>query len=94
MTYIEDGLRVRNGFAEGPLADAALDRGARARRLLDELQERPETMTDAELRDGVSRALRYFIRRQPHADQVYGIARQIRRGVRVEWLVADRLVCA
>ncbi|MGW0365888.1 hypothetical protein [Streptomyces sp. NPDC002990] len=70
MTYIEDGLRVRNGLAEGPLADAALDRGARARRLMDELQERPETMTDAELRDGVSRALRYFMQRQPHADQV------------------------
>lgn len=94
MTYIEDGLHVRNGFAEGPLADAALDRAARAGQLLDELQERPETMTDAELRDGVSRALKRYTRRQPHADQVYGIAQQIRRGVRVEWLVTDRLVCA
>ncbi|MEU9236124.1 hypothetical protein [Streptomyces subrutilus] len=94
MTYIEDGLRVRNGLAEGPLADAALDRAARARRLLDELQERPETMTDAELRDGVSRALRYFMQGHPHADQVYGIAQQIRCGVRVAWLVADRLVRA
>ena len=94
MTYIEDGLRVRNGFAEGRLADAALDRAARAGQLLDELQERPEAMADAELRDGVSRALRRYTRRQPHADQVYGIAQQIRRGVRVEWLVTDRLVCA
>lgn len=99
MTYIEDGLGVRNGFAEGPLADSALRRAARAGQFLDELQERPETMTDAELRDGVNRALRYFMQRQPHADQVYGIARQIRRGVRVEWLAADRLaadrlVCA
>ncbi|MFD4247687.1 hypothetical protein ACFWP3_39810 [Streptomyces sp. NPDC058525] len=94
MTYIEDGLCVRNGFAEGPLADAALDRAARAGQLLDKLQERPETMTDAELRDGVNRALRCFMQRQPHADQVFGIAQQIRCGVRVDWLVADRLVCA
>ncbi|MET9324618.1 hypothetical protein ABZX75_31330 [Streptomyces sp. NPDC003038] len=93
MMYIEDGLRAER-LRERRLADAALDRGARARRLLDELQERPETMTDAELRDGVSRALRYFMQRQPQADQVYGIARLIRRGVRIEWLVADRLVCA
>ncbi len=93
MLYSEDGLRVRNGFAEGPLGDAALGRAARAGQLLAELQERPETMTDVELRDGVSRALRYFMQCQPHADQVYGIARLIRRGVRVEGLVADRLVC-
>ncbi|MFJ3206106.1 hypothetical protein [Streptomyces sp. NPDC086989] len=52
MTYLEDGLRVPNGLAERPLAEAALDRAARA------------------------------------------IAPLIRRGVRVEWLVADRLVCA
>ncbi|MFE3556973.1 hypothetical protein ACFXKW_19195 [Streptomyces sp. NPDC059193] len=45
-------------------------------------------------RDGVNRALRYFMQRQPHADQVCGIARQIRRGVRVERLAADSLVCA
>lgn len=62
MTYIEDGLRVRNGFAEGPLADAVLDGAVRAGQLRDELQERPETMTDAELRDGVSRALRRYTR--------------------------------
>ncbi|MGW0779148.1 hypothetical protein ACWD01_37505 [Streptomyces sp. NPDC002835] len=61
---------------------------------MDELQERPETMTEAELRDGVRRALRYYTERQPHADQVCGIARLIRRGVRIEWAVADRLTCA
>ncbi|MGW0468469.1 hypothetical protein ACWDX6_24925 [Streptomyces sp. NPDC003027] len=58
---------------------------------MDELQERPETMTDAELRDGIRRALRYYTEHQPHADQVYGIVRLIRRGVRIEWVVADRL---
>jgi hypothetical protein len=30
MTFIETGLHVRNGFAEGPLADATLFRAARA----------------------------------------------------------------
>ncbi|MGW0315144.1 hypothetical protein [Streptomyces flavidovirens] len=94
MTLIEDGLRVRNGFAEGPLADAALRRAARSGQLLDELQECPDAMTDAELCDGVSRALRGFMQRQPHADQVYGIAVQIRRGVRVDRPVAGRLACA
>ncbi len=39
MTLIEDGLHVRNGCAEGPLADAALRRAVRAGRLLAELQE-------------------------------------------------------
>ncbi|MFJ2407461.1 hypothetical protein ACIOUE_39935 [Streptomyces xanthochromogenes] len=37
MTFIEPGLSVRDGFAEGPLADAALSRAARAGRLLNEL---------------------------------------------------------
>ncbi|MFJ7146703.1 hypothetical protein ACIQVT_00495 [Streptomyces sp. NPDC100445] len=38
MTFIEPGLYVRNGFAEGPLADAALSRAARAGQLLDALR--------------------------------------------------------
>ncbi|MFJ3861484.1 hypothetical protein ACIPRL_35315 [Streptomyces sp. NPDC090085] len=29
MTFIEPGLYVRDGFAEGPLADAALSRAVR-----------------------------------------------------------------
>jgi hypothetical protein len=33
MTFIEPGLYVRDGFAEGPLADAALSRAARAAQL-------------------------------------------------------------
>ncbi|MFD7020823.1 hypothetical protein [Streptomyces sp. NPDC059928] len=33
MTLIEPGLSVRDGFAEGPLAAAALSRAARARTL-------------------------------------------------------------
>lgn len=37
-------------------------------------------MTDAELRDQVNRALRHFMQRQPHADQVASIAEQIRHG--------------
>ncbi|GAA3381055.1 hypothetical protein GCM10020367_70810 [Streptomyces sannanensis] len=94
MTFIQPGLRVQDDFAEGPLADAALRRAARAGQLLDELQERVGTMTDVELSNGVNRALRCFMRRQPHADQVQGIAAQIRRGVRVDWPVTDRLACA
>lgn len=30
MTFIEPGLYIHNGIAEGPLADAALSRAARA----------------------------------------------------------------
>ncbi|GAA2986686.1 hypothetical protein GCM10020227_64320 [Streptomyces flavovirens] len=33
MTSIEPGLYVHNGFAEGPLADAALSRAARGAQL-------------------------------------------------------------
>ncbi|MGW1819279.1 hypothetical protein ACWCQM_37715 [Streptomyces sp. NPDC002125] len=94
MTFIEPGLSVRNGFAEGPLADAALSRAARAGRLLDELQEQAPRMTDAQLRYGVHRALRRFTQEQPPACQVDSITALIRRGVRIDWPVPDRLPCA
>ncbi|WP_189554812.1 hypothetical protein [Streptomyces lavendofoliae] len=94
MTFIEPGLSVRNGFAEGPLADAALSRAARAGQLLDELQEQASTMTDGQLRDGVHRALRRFTQEQPPTCQVDSITALIRRGVRIDWPVSDRLPCA
>ncbi|WP_274919423.1 hypothetical protein [Streptomyces sp. WZ-12] len=94
MTFIEPGLRVRNGFAEGPLADAALSRAARAGQLLDELQRQAPTMTDGQLRDGVYRALRRFTQDWPSTCQVDSITALIRRGVRIEWPVTDRLACA
>ncbi|MFE1522081.1 hypothetical protein ACFW9I_35700 [[Kitasatospora] papulosa] len=47
MTFIEPGLSVRNGFAEGPLADTALSRAAHAAQRLDALQEQAPTMTDS-----------------------------------------------
>ncbi|MEV8479390.1 hypothetical protein [Streptomyces sp. NPDC051173] len=62
MTFIEPGLSVRDGYAEGPLADAALSRAARAALLLDDLQEQAPTLTDAQLRDRVHRALRRYTR--------------------------------
>lgn len=67
MTSIEPSLSVRNGFAEGPLADAALSRAARAGQLLAELQERASTLTDGQLRDGVYRALRRFTQESSRA---------------------------
>ncbi|MFE3583179.1 hypothetical protein [Streptomyces vinaceus] len=94
MTFIEPGLSVRDGFAEGPLADAALSRAARAAQLLDELQEQAPTMTDGQLRDGVHRALRRFTQEQPPACQVDSFTALIRRGVRIDWPVPDRLSCA
>ncbi|MDX2565172.1 hypothetical protein PV371_36740 [Streptomyces sp. TX20-6-3] len=94
MTYIEDGLGAHNGYTYGPLADAALRRAARAGQLLDELQEKPEAMTDAELRHEVSRALRHYMERTPRADQVYSLARLIRSWVRIDWPAVDRLPCA
>ncbi|MFD3612171.1 hypothetical protein ACFWXA_29710 [Streptomyces atroolivaceus] len=94
MTFIEPGLFVRNGFAEGPLADAALSRAARARQLLDELQEQAPAMTDSHLRDGVHRALRRFTQEQPPTCQVDSLTALIHRGVRIEWPVPDRLPCA
>lgn len=54
---------------------------------------RPARMTDAELRDGVHRAL-CLADPQPRADQVDGLALQIRCGVRVNLLLPDRIACA
>ncbi|MEU6314039.1 hypothetical protein [Streptomyces sp. NPDC047014] len=94
MTFIEPGLYVRDGFAEGPLADAALSRAARAAQLLDELQEQAPTLTDGQLRDGVNRALRRFAQEQPPARQVDSYTALIRRGARIDWVVPARLPCA
>ena len=94
MTFIEPGLYVRNGFAEGPLADAARSRATRAGQLLDELQEQAPTMTDSQLRDSVHRALRRFTREQPPTCQVDSITALIRRGARIDWPSSDRLPCA
>ncbi|WP_435609604.1 hypothetical protein [Streptomyces sp. C10-9-1] len=94
MTFIEPGLYVRDGFAEGPLADAALSRAARAAQLLDDLQEQAPTLTDGQLRDGVHQVLRRFTQEQPPTCQVDSITALIRRGVRIDWPVSDRLPCA
>ncbi|MFG2569218.1 hypothetical protein ACGFR6_27795 [Streptomyces sp. NPDC048567] len=94
MTFIEPGLYIRDGFAEGPLADAALSRAARAAQLLDDLQEQAPTLTDAQLRDGVYRALRRFTQEQQPARQVDSLTALIRCGVRIDWTVSDRLPCA
>ncbi|MFJ9344342.1 hypothetical protein ACIRP0_34440 [Streptomyces sp. NPDC101733] len=94
MTLIEPGLSVRGGFAEGPLADVALSRAARAGQLLDEVQEQAPTLTDGQLLDGVHRALRRFTQEQPPTSQVDSITALIRRGVRIDWAVSDRLPSA
>ncbi|MYV70253.1 hypothetical protein GT043_34395 [Streptomyces sp. SID2131] len=94
MTVIEPGLSVHDGFAERPLANTALSRAVRAGQLLDELQELAPTMTDGQLRDGVHRALRHLTREQPPACQVDSITTLIRRGMRIDWHVPDRLPCA
>ncbi|MFF6837094.1 hypothetical protein ACFY84_35750 [Streptomyces sp. NPDC012438] len=70
MTVIESGLSVRNGFAEGPLADAALSRTDRTAQLFDELQEQAPMLTAARPRDGVHPALHHLTREQPPAFQV------------------------
>ncbi|MCF3180036.1 hypothetical protein IPZ70_08785 [Streptomyces polychromogenes] len=94
MTFIEPGLYVRDGFAEGPLAHAALSRAVRGAQLLNELQEQAPTLTDGQLRDGVHRALRRYTQEQPPACQVDSFTALIRRGVRIDWPVPDRLPCA
>ncbi|MGA4980279.1 hypothetical protein [Streptomyces cinereoruber] len=94
MTVIEPGLVVRDGFAERPLADAALPRTGRTAQLFDELQEQTPTLADARLRDGVHRALRHLTREQPPACQVDSYTALIRRGMRIDWHVPDRLPCA
>ncbi|MER6359231.1 hypothetical protein ABT186_47610 [Streptomyces sp. NPDC001634] len=55
MKIIEDGLHVHDGFAGGPLAEAALRRTAQAVRRLDRLQEDPAALTDAQPRNEVRR---------------------------------------
>ncbi|MFQ6147458.1 hypothetical protein ACLMNJ_31025 [Streptomyces seoulensis] len=94
MKTIEDGLYVQGGIAGGPLAEAALHRWAETGRRLDRLQEEADTLNDKELRDGVHRALRHFMQRQPRMNQVAAIARQIRSGTRCAWLVPGRLPSA
>ncbi|WP_432128376.1 hypothetical protein [Streptomyces sp. bgisy082] len=94
MTVIEPDLSVRDGFAEGPLADAVLSRTGRTAQLFDELQGQAPMLTDARLRDGVHRALRHLTREQPPACQVDSYTALIRRGVRIDWHVPDRLPCA
>ncbi len=51
-------------------------------------------MTGQQLRDGAHRALRRFTQAQPPAGQVYSITALIRRGVRIDCSVPDRLACA
>ncbi|MER7833876.1 hypothetical protein [Streptomyces sp. NPDC095602] len=94
MTFIEPGLYVRNAFAEGPLADAALSRAPRAAQLLDALQGQAPTMTDGQLHDGVHRALRRCTQEQPPTSQVDSITALIRRGVRIDWPASDRAMPA
>ncbi|MCZ0983801.1 hypothetical protein O1L60_44350 [Streptomyces diastatochromogenes] len=94
MIFIESGLYARDGFAEGPLADAALSRAARAAQLFDDLQEQAPAMTDGQLRDGVYRALLCFTQEQPPAGQVDSFTALIRRGVHIDWAACDRLPCA
>ncbi|MFJ2102868.1 hypothetical protein ACIOHR_37580 [Streptomyces anulatus] len=94
MTFIEPGLYVRYGLAEGPLADAALSRAVRAAQLLNDLQEQAPTLTDGQLHDGVHRALRCYTREQPPACQVDSFTALIRLRVRIDWPVPDRLSCA
>ncbi|MGW9436946.1 hypothetical protein [Streptomyces sp. NPDC055607] len=90
-TFIEPGPYVRDGFAEGPLADAAL---SSAGQLLDELQEPATAMTDGRLRDGVYRALRHLTREQPLTCRVDSITALIRRRAHIDWPASDRLPCA
>lgn len=94
MTFIEPGLYVRNAFAEGPLADAALSRAIRAAQLLDALQGQAPTMTGGQLHDGVHRALRRFTQEQPPTSQVGSITALIRREVRIDWPASDRAMPA
>ncbi|MGV9884454.1 hypothetical protein [Streptomyces sp. NPDC003006] len=51
-------------------------------------------MTDGQLRDGMYRALRRFTQEQPPTCQIDSITALIRRGVRIDWPVSDRLPCA
>ncbi|MFF2523533.1 hypothetical protein [Streptomyces liangshanensis] len=92
MTLIKPGLYVRDGFAEGPLAKAALSRAARAAQMLDDIQEQALTLTGGQLRDGVHRALRRFTQEEQPARRVDSLTALIRCGVRIDWPVPNRLL--
>ncbi|MFD9040891.1 hypothetical protein [Streptomyces bottropensis] len=94
MKTIEDGLQVHNGYACGPLADAAARRAERAGARLDEIGERAGTLTDAELFAAVADALRHFTQRAPRAGQVQDLVRQIRHSGPLAWDFTGRLPCA
>ncbi|MFF2206187.1 hypothetical protein [Streptomyces sp. NPDC058145] len=74
MKIIKDGLYAHDRVAGGPLAAAALRRAGEAGGQVDRLQQDPAALTDAQLRDEVRRALRHFMQRQPHMDQVARLA--------------------
>ena len=94
MKIIEEGLYVHAGLAGGPLAETALRRAGEAGRQLERLQDDPAALTDAQLCNEVHRALRHFMQREPHTDQVLSLAWQIRSGTRCTWLASDRLALA
>ncbi|MEU0234858.1 MULTISPECIES: hypothetical protein [unclassified Streptomyces] len=94
MKTIEEGLYVHNGFAYGVLADAALRRAAETGRRLDRLQEEADTMTDAQLFYRIYRALKHYTQGEVNATWVAHLVGQIRRRVRLEWSVPERLPCA
>ncbi|MER7914581.1 hypothetical protein [Streptomyces sp. NPDC096068] len=94
MKTTEEGLYVHNGFAYGLLAGAALRRFAETGRRLDLLQEEADTMTDAQLFYRIYRALKHYTQGEVNATQVAHLVGQVRRGVRLEWSVSERLTCA
>ncbi|MGA5499417.1 hypothetical protein ACPCSP_34475 [Streptomyces cinereoruber] len=93
MKTIEEGLYVHNGFAYGVLADAALRRFVETGRRIYRLQEEANTMTDAELFYWMYRALKHCTQGEVNATWVAHLVGQIRRGVRLEWSVPERLPC-
>ncbi|MEV7885186.1 hypothetical protein ACWD3I_25320 [Streptomyces sp. NPDC002817] len=94
MNVLEDGLEVRDGYACGPLAEAAARRAERAGDRLNGLGERAASLTDNELCEAVAGALRHFTQCAPRAGQVQALVRQIRLGVPVAWDFTGRLRCA
>lgn len=94
MKNIEDGLTVHDGHAYGPLADAALRRAATGHLRLDRLQHEAFDLSDGQLRYEVYRIVRYVTQGAPSANQIFGLAREIRRGTRLELTVPDRLPSA
>ncbi|GGR20830.1 hypothetical protein GCM10010497_23960 [Streptomyces cinereoruber] len=51
-------------------------------------------MTDAQLFYEMYRALKHYTQGEVNATQVAHLVGQIRRGVRLEWSVPERLPCA